>query len=458
MDHSQGISNVSERKLNGNIWRFILFRVLFSARFYYPIFTILFLDYGLTLEQFSILNLVWAVTIVIAEVPSGALADLLGRRKLVVFASALMVVEMLLLATVPLGSSGILFAVFLVNRICSGLAEAAASGADEALAYDSLKALGRESEWAKLLEWTARFVSVGFFFAMIIGAFSYDQNLMESLSAKLIDGWIPDREVVLRLPVYLTLATACIAFCTSLGMVEVENVPAESRRSGNLRENLLMPFRQVWQAFRWVTARRFVLLVILAALVLDSVPRQLIILASEYYRLIGIPTAWFGFIGAGLSLLGILSAALSRLMVTHLSARVNYLLLSSLLMFGLLGVSLMVPLWGVTFAVAAFMVMGMVAFQSSYYINREVDNRHRATVLSFRGLALNLALGFASLVYTAGIMGLKTTAAQEMQGDALKEQVFASSLKGFPPYFLVLFVFVLAVAWHWRKLAPTSQG
>ncbi|MEX2130520.1 MAG: hypothetical protein WD772_03465, partial [Pseudohongiellaceae bacterium] len=42
--------------LESNLHRFVLFRLLFSARFYYPVFTILFLDYGLTLEQFSILN------------------------------------------------------------------------------------------------------------------------------------------------------------------------------------------------------------------------------------------------------------------------------------------------------------------------------------------------------------------------------------------------------------------
>ena len=54
---------------------FSWFRVLFNARFYYPIFTILFLDLGLSLGEFAALNVVWAVTIVLLEGPSGALAD-----------------------------------------------------------------------------------------------------------------------------------------------------------------------------------------------------------------------------------------------------------------------------------------------------------------------------------------------------------------------------------------------
>jgi len=68
--------------LEGNLRRFVVFRLFYSARFYYPVFTILFLAYGLTLAQFALLNMAWALAIVLAEVPSGALADIVGRRRL----------------------------------------------------------------------------------------------------------------------------------------------------------------------------------------------------------------------------------------------------------------------------------------------------------------------------------------------------------------------------------------
>jgi MFS family permease len=114
--------------LEGNLRRFVVFRLFYSARFYYPVFTILFLDYGLTLAQFALLNMAWALAIVVAEVPSGALADIVGRRRLVIFAALMMVLEMSLLAFVPMGASSLLFGVFLLNRLISGLSEAAASG------------------------------------------------------------------------------------------------------------------------------------------------------------------------------------------------------------------------------------------------------------------------------------------------------------------------------------------
>jgi hypothetical protein len=57
-----------------NVRYFLMFRSSYFARFYYPAFTLLYLDYGLTLSQFAMLSVVWAATIVISEVPSGVLS------------------------------------------------------------------------------------------------------------------------------------------------------------------------------------------------------------------------------------------------------------------------------------------------------------------------------------------------------------------------------------------------
>ena len=58
-----------------NLRLFICFRMLFNARFYYPVYALLFLEHGLSWEDFGILNGIWAITIILLEVPSGALAD-----------------------------------------------------------------------------------------------------------------------------------------------------------------------------------------------------------------------------------------------------------------------------------------------------------------------------------------------------------------------------------------------
>lgn len=438
---------ILDARLKGNLTRFVYFRLFYNARFYYPIFTILFLDYGLTLEQFAILNLVWALTIVLAEVPSGALADIIGRKRLLVTAATLMVAEMLLLVLVPMGASPLLFYVFLFNRICSGLSEAAASGADEALAYDSLKALGRESDWARLLERTTTTVSIGFFVTMISGALLYDATLVNAVLDWPGADWALTTETIIRLPVIFTLLNACIVLVIALGFREPPATQVSLQEPElPLWRQLLRPFRQILAAARWTLGHRFVLLVILAALALDSVARQFVVLASEYYRVIDIPIAWFGFIGAAMSLLGILNAKLSRRMVLRQAPRGNFLWLSAVLMLGFVGITQVVPLFGVVFAVAAFSILGMVSYQSSYYINREVDSVHRATVLSFRGLALNLGLGLASLLYTGLIATLKSGETTGLADEALRESVFVRALPAFPIFFLILFVLLMTLS------------
>lgn len=167
--------------LSGNPRRYVRFTVFYNARAYYPVLAILFLDLGLTLDQFVLLNLIWAATIFLFEVPSGALADTIGRRKLLITASVLMIIEMLCLLFAPQNGGAALMALCVINRICSGLSEACASGADEAIAYDSLPENDRENAWDHLLATAMRWRSVGFVIAMILGGLLYDPAIVNRL-------------------------------------------------------------------------------------------------------------------------------------------------------------------------------------------------------------------------------------------------------------------------------------
>jgi MFS family permease len=117
---------------------FVWFAMLYNARAYYPVLAIFFTDLGLTLDQYMLLNAAWATAIFLLEVPSGALADTIGRKRLLVFSSMLMVLEMGVLLVAPKDGGWWLFSLCLLNRLLSGTSEAAASGADESIAYDAL--------------------------------------------------------------------------------------------------------------------------------------------------------------------------------------------------------------------------------------------------------------------------------------------------------------------------------
>ena len=154
------------------------------------------------------------------EVPSGALADTFGRRNLLVVTGVLMVIEIALLCFVPLGNADLLFAVFLVNRVLSGAAEAAASGADEAIAYDTLKIEGNAADWPRVLEKQMRMQSIGYIVAMSVGAAVYDPALMQQIFNALGLNIRLTQEITLRFPLYLTLMMAAMTLLITLRMQE----------------------------------------------------------------------------------------------------------------------------------------------------------------------------------------------------------------------------------------------
>ena len=439
-----------------NVRLFILFRVLFNARFYYPVFSILFLDFGLTLSQFAILNAVWAATIVLCEVPSGALADTIGRRNLLVVAGALMVIEIALWAFVPTENVTLLFWVFVLNRILSGMAEAAASGADEALAYDSLKQQGDETEWSRVLERQIQMQSIGFVIAMTLGGVVYDPSLMQSLTQMVGLDWVVDRQATLRLPIYLTLGTAVLTLLTTLCMRETQDHEKSSKKDRN--ETLTAAFRLIWQAAAWIFKTPFVLGLILFGLLYDSVIRMLLTMASQYYRIIDVPEALFGVLGSTLALFGFVMPMMARRLADRYSPFTNLLINAAFILLGLIGMTLTWPLWGILPALVVFGSMYLINFYLSHYINRVARSEQRATVLSFKGLFLNLGYGLIGIFYSillAFLRGSTTQVSPTLAGEALKNKVFIDSLPWFSGYF-VLILLLLLVAFS-RHLSHTPR-
>lgn len=418
-----------------NIRLFIIFRVLFNARFYYPIFSILFLDFGLSLSQFAVLNAVWAATIVLCEVPSGALADTIGRRNLLVFAGLLMVIEIGLWAFVPRDNLQLLFWVFVVNRILSGMAEAAASGADEALAYDSLKREGDINDWGRVLEKQIQFQSAGFVIAMTLGGALYDPNLMQKVTDFLGMGLLISQETTLRIPLYLTLVTAILTLLTTLRMKEIGDT-----NSSETSSSIASAFRLTIQAGRWMFQTPFVLCVILAGLLFDSIIRMLLTMASQYYRLIDIPEALFGILGSGLALFGFVIPKIARRLSMQRSPTFNLAIVTIVTLSGLIGMCFFWPIWGLLPALLLFCSMYFIGFFISHYLNRATASEQRATVLSFKGLFFNLGYGLIGILYSLLLAFLRNRTEQlqpELADELIKNQVFVDSMIWFPGYFIL---------------------
>src|SRR5437867_8688572 len=127
----------------GNIWRLFAVQALLGFILWVPIWVVFLQRRGLALTQIGVLEgFAWVLTAAL-EVPTGAIADRFGRKASIALGAFLYSVAMFLILADAL-SPGFLLGYALWN---SSLAFV--SGADSALLFDSLKAVGRASEAAK---------------------------------------------------------------------------------------------------------------------------------------------------------------------------------------------------------------------------------------------------------------------------------------------------------------------
>jgi hypothetical protein len=438
-----------------NIRSFIAFRVFFNARFYYPIFTILFLDFGLSLEQFALLNAVWAAVIVLTEVPSGALADVVGRRNLVVFSGAAMVIEMVLIGFAPKNNLTLLFILFLFNRILSGLAEASASGADEALAYDSLMQEGNVDDWGIVLEKEMRYKSIGMAIAMSLGAAVYDPSFMNRLFKLAGINITLSQDITLRFPIFLTLVMSVFALINALNMREI---PRENDflclDFDSCKKSVSQAFKLTLSAGKWVITTPYAIIIIVSAMTFEHVLRMIVTLDSQYFRMIDLPEATFGLIGTGLSLLGIFIPKIARKLAENHTPSYNLGVTSIISFIGIAGMSIFIPVYGLVPVVVMYCAFFLIYFYVSYYLNQLTDSRQRATVLSIKGLCLNGAYGLIGILYSFLVAFQRSSLKEqlpELKGEAIENLVFVKSFRWFPWYLLLMFLFLMVFIRYMSK-------
>jgi MFS family permease len=409
---------------------FVLFTTLYNARAYYPVLAVLFTDLGLRLEQYVMLNAVWAAAIFLLEVPSGALADTVGRKRLLVFSSALMVAEMGILLIAPKDGGVVLFALCLLNRFLSGASEAAASGADEAIAYDSLPVEGRAAAWDVVLATAMRWRAAGFLIAMTLGGLLYDPTW---LNAMLPEGCEVPVDLARRLPVALVFlqALACLAIAIRF---------EEKRENADAHDKpCRTALRLTLQTARHAFTTRTIAVVLIGGLLIDAVTRNFATLVSEYYRLIDIPGWAFGLIGSLM--------AVGNWFIPAIAARVNRRFdpVATLVLGGgvvALALWLLVPTWpwaGLLPAMLLMMMLGFVSFTVGRHLHAVATSDQRATLLSVKGLVFNLAYGLYSFAFSVTLAGFSENDGRAFQ-QALGWQAGA--------FLVALLVFTVCA---WRK-------
>jgi len=127
-----------------NIWKFGIYSFIDHIRLVWMIYTIYYLSLGFSFTNIGIHETIFAIVVVLLELPTGAIADLIGRKKALIIGCLLNSIVFISIGLMNLPVQ------FYMIALVAGLAYSFISGADVALLYDSVKRLGKEKEYKKI--------------------------------------------------------------------------------------------------------------------------------------------------------------------------------------------------------------------------------------------------------------------------------------------------------------------
>lgn len=153
------------REYGMNVHKYYLFKFCTGLMLFGSVTVPFFTEWGkLSFTQIMLLQSWFMFCIVMLEIPTGAVADYLGRKYTIAVGALLCVAAVVVYTSIPN------FYVFMIGETLWAASTAILSGADQAFIYDSLKALNREEESKIVFGRAESFMLAGLMTASPIGS------------------------------------------------------------------------------------------------------------------------------------------------------------------------------------------------------------------------------------------------------------------------------------------------
>ena len=310
-------------------------------------------------------EIIYSVTVIALEIPSGVLADRFGRKRMLLLCGIFDAAEFVIL----------LFArdfwVFGLAVFLAGVGRSLSSGSGNALLYDSLLAAGRQGEFEKLLG--------------RLSAIDFGGTIVAALSGGALANWLGYG--------CNYIVSACAMGMALLVTLTLKEPPVVSRPEGAGSP------RYAKQALAVFRAEPLILLYCLTGAVLGAC----MIYPDEFWQLAledaGVPVVFFGAVGAGVFLCRIPG----NLLAYRLKEKFSYgAIFTAILLVSAAGYAAffftrsalcLVPL--AALSLAAGITEPLVAG----YLHHRTESSVRATTESFASLGLRLFSMPAGLVF-----------------------------------------------------------
>lgn len=320
-----------------------------------PIIVLFYKNNGLSMQDIFTLKAVYSIAIVLLEIPSGYIADVLGRKKTLIIGAFL-------------GFTGFLiydfsfnFWGFLMAELVLGLGQSLISGADSALLYDSLKKMNKEN---KYLRYEGKMTAIG--------------NFAEA-AAGILGGFLA--EISLRTPFYTQTAVAFIAIPAALTLIE----PVRYQKISRMRFiNILGIVKYTLfksHALKWH---------IIFSAVMGTSTLTMAWFVQPYFEKVELKLALFGVFWSLLNLSVAITSYYAHKVEFKFGPRKLILFIAITLPALYLIISQIDIIWGISILFVFYLIRGIATPILKDYINKLTDSNIRATVLSVRNFLIRI--------------------------------------------------------------------
>ena len=326
-----------------------------------PVLVLFLTAKGLSFTEIMLLQSISAISVFLFEVPTGALADRMGRKYSVILGAFLWAVGLLLYI---IGKG---FIIFMLSEIVFSLGSAFRSGADSALIYDSLKLLGREKEYQKV-EGKARSFAL---YAQAVGS--------------VLSGFLFATNIYFPLGVSIFFMALTIIIALRFKEPHIEE------NKGKLQLNY---FQQIKESGSFIFHHDKLKAIVVFSMIFFIFYRTGFWYFQPYMESVNIPVKYFGFL---FFLFNITAAFISKrsgyIMDKTKPKTLTFMAFLMIISFLILGT---VKVWVGVFAILLQQAArGIYRPVTTKYLNKHIPSDKRATILSFHSLCTNLALAAA---------------------------------------------------------------
>jgi len=362
--------------LSSNIWKLSVLKIAKWFMLFMPYVIPFYQSNGLDMHDIMILQAVYSVSILVLEIPSGYLADVIGRKKTLILGAIL---GFMGLAGYSMSYT---FWGFLIAEIVLGFGQSFISGADSALLYDTLLNMKKQK---KYIRYEGQMVSIG--------------NVSEALAGLAGAGLAT---ISLRMNYYVQTGIAFAA--VPIAFLLVEPVVHQQLK--------VLKFRTILQIVNY-------------SLIQNGKLRQNIIFSSiigactlimawfvqPYFQEVSLPLPLFGIFWTMLNLTVGIAAFTAYRFERRIGQKFTIIMIAVLIPSGYLLAGWFQSLWGISIIFFFYFIRGLATPVLKDYINRDTSSEIRATVLSVRNMIIRLTfiLIGPAMGYLSDHKGLSTS-------------------------------------------------